>query len=293
MKIRIAPFARVSSRSSFSRRSGRSPGWSGRRSPATSAPTRSAISPTKPASGRCASSASRSRSRRCASSPAGTRAIRFRRMTGLFAFFYGTLHFLTYVIADRFAGLDFPDGDRSPWSTVAQPGGVGRRGHLQAAVHHRRLHRVDDDAAAGDHVDGRHDSPARRHAAGTGCIVSSISPAMLGVAALLVAREGRCQPSAHLRRRRRHRSSARGSSGRARRAAARGAGCGAQRACATERADRERSRHRRDGARAVGGGQDPARASSFASAAGGAACRAARRHARRRLRGGCADGVEA
>lgn len=37
-------------------------------------------------------------------------AIRFRRMTGLFAFFYGTLHLLTYVIADRFAGLDFPDG---------------------------------------------------------------------------------------------------------------------------------------------------------------------------------------
>lgn len=36
--------------------------------------------------------------------------IRFRRMIGLFAFFYGTLHFLTYVIADRFAGLDFPDG---------------------------------------------------------------------------------------------------------------------------------------------------------------------------------------
>src|SRR5947208_3426656 len=36
--------------------------------------------------------------------------IKFRRMTGLFAFFYGTLHFLTYVIADRFAGLDFPDG---------------------------------------------------------------------------------------------------------------------------------------------------------------------------------------
>jgi sulfoxide reductase heme-binding subunit YedZ len=36
--------------------------------------------------------------------------IRFRRMAGLFAFFYGTLHFLTYVIADRFASLDFPDG---------------------------------------------------------------------------------------------------------------------------------------------------------------------------------------
>jgi methionine sulfoxide reductase heme-binding subunit len=36
--------------------------------------------------------------------------IRFRRMLGLFAFFYGTLHFLTYVVGDRFASLDFPDG---------------------------------------------------------------------------------------------------------------------------------------------------------------------------------------
>ena len=44
-------------------------------------------------------------------------AVRFRRMAGLFAFFYGTLHFLTYVIADRFAGLDFPDGILA-WSTV-------------------------------------------------------------------------------------------------------------------------------------------------------------------------------
>ena len=43
--------------------------------------------------------------------------IRFRRMVGLFAFFYGTLHFLTYVIADRFAGLDFPDGIVA-WSTL-------------------------------------------------------------------------------------------------------------------------------------------------------------------------------
>jgi methionine sulfoxide reductase heme-binding subunit len=35
----------------------------------------------------------------------------FRRMIGLYAFFYGTLHFLTYLILDRFAGLvDFPDG---------------------------------------------------------------------------------------------------------------------------------------------------------------------------------------
>ncbi len=38
-------------------------------------------------------------------------AIKFRRMAGLFAFFYGTLHFLIYAIADRFASLvDFPQG---------------------------------------------------------------------------------------------------------------------------------------------------------------------------------------
>ncbi|MGE3178210.1 MAG: sulfite oxidase heme-binding subunit YedZ [Vicinamibacterales bacterium] len=43
--------------------------------------------------------------------------IRFRRMAGLFAFFYGSLHFLIYVIVDRFAGLDFPDGIWA-WSTV-------------------------------------------------------------------------------------------------------------------------------------------------------------------------------
>src|SRR5438045_8985208 len=43
--------------------------------------------------------------------------IRFRRMTGLFAFFYGSLHFLTYTIADRLAGLDFPAGVLA-WSPV-------------------------------------------------------------------------------------------------------------------------------------------------------------------------------
>jgi len=32
--------------------------------------------------------------------------VKFRRMAGLYAFFYGTLHLLTYAIADRFAGLD-------------------------------------------------------------------------------------------------------------------------------------------------------------------------------------------
>ena len=43
--------------------------------------------------------------------------IRFRRMFGLFAFFYGTLHFLTYVVADRFAGLDFTGG-MVAWATL-------------------------------------------------------------------------------------------------------------------------------------------------------------------------------
>jgi len=43
--------------------------------------------------------------------------VRFRRMLGLYAFFYGVMHFLVYTIADRFAGLDFPDGMVS-WTTA-------------------------------------------------------------------------------------------------------------------------------------------------------------------------------
>ena len=43
--------------------------------------------------------------------------IKFRRMAGLFAFLYGTLHLLTYVVADRFAGLDFPNGILA-WTSV-------------------------------------------------------------------------------------------------------------------------------------------------------------------------------
>ena len=37
-------------------------------------------------------------------------AIRFRRMLGLFAFFYGTLHFLTWAILDRYMSLTLPSG---------------------------------------------------------------------------------------------------------------------------------------------------------------------------------------
>jgi methionine sulfoxide reductase heme-binding subunit len=50
---------------------------------------------------------------------------KFRRMTGLYAFFYGTLHFLTYVVVDRFAGLDFPNGIVSSTTAVALAKSVG------------------------------------------------------------------------------------------------------------------------------------------------------------------------
>jgi len=35
-------------------------------------------------------------------------AIRFRRLLGLFAFFYGTLHLLVFIVFDRLAGMGFP-----------------------------------------------------------------------------------------------------------------------------------------------------------------------------------------
>ena len=36
--------------------------------------------------------------------------VKFRRMAGLYAFFYGSLHLMTYAIADRFAGLEQAGG---------------------------------------------------------------------------------------------------------------------------------------------------------------------------------------
>jgi sulfoxide reductase heme-binding subunit YedZ len=43
-------------------------------------------------------------------------AIRFRRMLGLFAFFYGSVHLLIFVVADRLASLGFPSLAR--WQSV-------------------------------------------------------------------------------------------------------------------------------------------------------------------------------
>jgi len=47
-------------------------------------------------------------------------AIRFRRMLGLFAFFYGTLHFLTYIVLDQFFAWRFilEDVAKRPYITV-------------------------------------------------------------------------------------------------------------------------------------------------------------------------------
>ena len=50
--------------------------------------------------------------------------IKFRRMAGLYAFFYGTLHLLTYAIADRFAGLDQAGGWVEALSGGHIPGGA-------------------------------------------------------------------------------------------------------------------------------------------------------------------------
>jgi sulfoxide reductase heme-binding subunit YedZ len=46
--------------------------------------------------------------------------IRFRRMLGLFAFFYGTLHFLTYLVLDQFFAFDdiLADIIKRPFITV-------------------------------------------------------------------------------------------------------------------------------------------------------------------------------
>ena len=71
--------------------------------------------------------------------------IRYRRMFGLFAFFYAVLHFLTYIWLDKFFDLHEM---------------LGRRD--QAPLHHRRLHRIRSADSAGADFHHGLDTPARR-----------------------------------------------------------------------------------------------------------------------------------
>ena len=72
-------------------------------------------------------------------------AVRFRRMLGLFAFFYGFLHFLTYV-----------------WFTVVLRPSEDHRRCAETAIHHGGLYRIRPDDSARDHVHEEMDFPARR-----------------------------------------------------------------------------------------------------------------------------------
>lgn len=51
--------------------------------------------------------------------------VKFRRMMGLFAFFYGTLHLVAYIVFDRLAGLDAPVRSRPLAATAGLLRAIG------------------------------------------------------------------------------------------------------------------------------------------------------------------------
>jgi len=103
--------------------------------------------------------------------------VKFRRMAGLFAFFYGTLHLMTYAIADRFAGLEqaggwvdslsgghLPGVQRHRTVSAERGGGEqGRPGAGQRGIRHREGGRqfVAGRARHGD-LGRQHGSPGHR-----------------------------------------------------------------------------------------------------------------------------------
>ena len=60
-------------------------------------------------------------------------AIRFRRMVGLFAFFYGTVHLLIFIVFDRLATLNFPSlaSPATYWALAVSIGGeIAKRPYI-------------------------------------------------------------------------------------------------------------------------------------------------------------------
>ena len=75
--------------------------------------------------------------------------IRYRRMFGLFAFFYGVLHFITYIWLDKFFDLH---------EMLAR--------YSEASIHHGRIRRIRFADPPGDHFDnGMDPSPGRQKVA--------------------------------------------------------------------------------------------------------------------------------